>query len=320
MFAVTVNGKQKAIGYFATQIDALIFQTDYNKSHGLHRLSSITFAEMYHRWLPKHVAYFQVSDSTVNGYKSSYKHCSSLYDMAVKDIKYSDLQAVIDNMHGLSYSSKKKVRNLLSLLFSYARKMEYTHRDFSGLVHIGKNRPVNPHHPISRRKVNQLWSMVDTVKDVDLILILLYTGMRNGELRSLLASDINRKQKYISIRHSKTAAGIRGIPIHSKILPLIEKRLEFCRSKGDYFIHDACTHKPYSYSRLARAFHKIMNQINGTKHMLHDTRHTLATWLDNADVNDNARKMILGHARGDVTNGVYTHKNLRQLRKAIEKI
>lgn len=50
----------------------------------------------------------------------------------------------------------------------------------------------------------------------------------------------------------------------------------------------------------------------------HDTRHTCATLLDGAEVNDNARKMILGHARGDVTNGVYTHKTLRQLRKAIE--
>lgn len=62
-----------------------------------------------------------------------------------------------------------------------------------------------------------------------------------------------------------------------------------------------------------------MKAINGQKHKLHDTRHTCATWLDNAEVNDNARKMIPGHARHDVTNGVYTHKNLRQLRKAIEK-
>lgn len=45
-----------------------------------------------------------------------------------------------------------------------------------------------------------------------------------------------------------------------------------------------------------------------------------ATLLDAVDINDNARKMILGHARHDVTNGVYTHKTLRQLRKAIEKI
>ena len=77
---------------------------------------------------------------------------------------------------------------------------------------------------------------------------------------------------------------------------------------------------PYSYSRLSRLFKRVMGLIHGEKYKPHDTRHTCATLLDAVEVNDNARKMILGHARHDVTNGVYTHKNLRQLRKAIEKI
>lgn len=315
VFMVSVNGKQKAMGYFATKLEALAFQVDYNKSHGLHRLSEITFAELYTRWKPKHIAYTDVSKSTINGYECAFKHCASLYDLPVADIKYSHLQAVIDGMGNLSYASKKKVRNLLSLLFAYAREMEYTSRDFTGLIKIGKNRPINPHQAIRKRKVNQLWKMLD-FPGVDIILILIYTGMRNGELRNLLKSDINKKQKYINIRKSKTAAGIRIIPIHSRIWPLIEKRLTL---PGAYFIstNDGL---PYSYTKLARTFRRVMRQIHGEKHKLHDTRHTCATWLDNADVNDNARKMILGHARHDVTNGVYTHKNLRQLRKAIEKI
>ena len=268
---------------------------------------------MYLRWKPKHVEYFRVTESTVKGYESAYKHCTSLYDRAVEDIRYKDLQAVIECMTGLSYASKKKVRNLLSLLFAYARKMEYTSRDFSSLIHIGKNKPVNPHHAISRRKINQLWKLVDSTPDVDLVLILIYTGLRNGELRALLKSDINRKQKYLRVTKSKTAAGIRTVPIHHLIWPLIEKRLE---SEGPYLIN---VHgKPMDYSRFARTFKRVMKLVHGEKHKPHDTRHTCATLLDGAEVNDNARKMILGHARGDVTNGVYTHKTLRQLRKAIE--
>ena len=44
---------------------------------------------------------------------------------------------------------------------------------------------------------------------------------------------------------------------------------------------------------------------------------TVATLLDNAGANENAKRRILGHATGDVTDRVYTHKGLRQLRKAI---
>lgn len=118
VFMISANCKQKAMSYFATKLEALAFQVDWNKSHDRHRLSKITFSELYLRWKPKHVEYFRVTESTVKGYESAYKHCSSLYDSPVEDIRYKDLQAVIDGMTCLSYASKKKVRNLLSLLFS----------------------------------------------------------------------------------------------------------------------------------------------------------------------------------------------------------
>ena len=272
VFVVTESGKQRAKGYFPTKLEALAFQVDWNKTHDRRRLSKITFAGLYMKWKPKHVEYFRVSESTVKGYESAYKHCSSLYDMAVEDIRYKDLQAVIDGMTGLSYA-------------------------------------------ISKRKINQLWKLADIVPDVDLVLILIYTGLRNGELRNLLKSDINRKQKYLKVTKSKTAAGVRLVPIHHLIWPLIEKRLA---SVGPYLVN--VDGKPYDYSRFARTFRRIMKLVHGEKHKPHDTRHTCATLLDGAEVNDNARKMILGHARADVTNGVYTHKTLRQLRKAIESL
>lgn len=312
-FVVTDRGKQIVKGYFPTKMDALACQVEYWNTHGRTRLSEITLEELYAEWLPAHRPY--VSESTVRSYQSAYGHLYPLYGMPIKEIKYKHMQASMDAMGGLSYASKKKVRNLLSLLWAYARKMDYTSNDYTGLLRIGKNRPVNPHHTISRRKVNTLWKMVDA-PGIDIILILIYTGMRNGELRALLKSDVNRRQKYIRIRQSKTAAGVRIIPIHSRIWPLIEKRLHF---SGGHLFCDA-NGKPYTYSRLARLFVRIMKLVHGEKHKLHDTRHTCATWLDDAEVNDNAKKMILGHARNDVTNGVYTHKTLRQLRKAIEKI
>ena len=312
-FVVTDRGKQIVKGYFPTKMDALAYQVEYWNTHGRTRLSKITLEELYAEWLPAHRPY--VAESTVRSYQSAYGHLHPLYGMPIKEIKYKHMQAALDAMGGLSYASKKKVRNLLSLLWAYARKMDYTSNDYTGLLRIGKNRPVNPHHAISRRKVNALWRMVD-VPGVDIILILIYTGMRNGELRALLKSDVNRRQKYIRIRKSKTAAGVHIIPIHSRIWPSVEVRLS---CNGFHLIADD-SGMPYTYSRLARLFIRIMKLVHGEKHKLHDTRHTCATWLDDAEVNDNAKKMILGHARNDVTNGVYTHKTLRQLRKTIEKI
>ena len=58
VFVISVEGKQKSVQYFTTQVEAEIFQADYNKLH-FHRslpAHQITLAELYHRWLPAHTA------------------------------------------------------------------------------------------------------------------------------------------------------------------------------------------------------------------------------------------------------------------------
>ena len=54
------------------------------------------------------------------------------------------------------------------------------------------------------------------------------------------------------------------------------------------------------------------------KHTPHECRHTTATNFNNKGANQVAVKRILGHADKDVTTGVYTHKDIRQLKKAVD--
>lgn len=214
---------------------------------------------------------------------------------------------------GYLYSSCKKVRSLISLLEKYASKIELTNKSYAPLLSIGKNKAIRPHKPFSRQKINRLWQHVGEPR-VDTVLILLYTGMRVGEMLTLQKSDVNIRQHYIRITNSKTAAGIRVIPIHSRIMPLVVCRMD---SPGTALITDA-SGRPYDYSRYCIAWRAVMQLINATGHTTHDCRHTVATLLDNAGANETAKRRILGHAGGDVTERVYTHKNIRQLRKCIE--
>lgn len=317
VFVISENGKQKPVEYFANQIDAEIFQADYNKTHNHHSLPrhQITLVELYHRWLPAHTADTVPSRSTLCSYKNSFKHLSSLHQEPFASLKYMDYQRIMDDMRksGLSYSSLKKVRSLISLLSQYASKIELTNKNYAPLLSIGKNKQVRPHKPFSRQKINRLWKNIDAA-NVDTVLILLYTGMRVGEMLALQKSDVNMRQHYIRITKSKTAAGIRVIPIHSRIMPLVVCRMD---SPGTALITDA-SGRPYDYSRYCIAWRAVMLIINAAVHTTHDCRHTVATLLDNAGANETAKQRILGHAGGDVTERVYTHKNIRQLRKCIE--
>ena len=317
VFVVSVDGKQKPIEYFTTQIEAEIYQAEYNKKqqkilHG----HQIIFKELFYRWLPSHIDKYQPAKSTISNYKISFKYCLSLHEMPLKKIKYYHLQDIIDNLkkRGLSYSSCKKVRSLLSLMFKYGIMMEYCDKNYATLLNLGKNKQKRPHKPFTRQKINKLWSNLN-IEGVDTVLILIYTGMRIGELLELAKDNVYMRQKYIKITKSKTKSGLRIIPIHEKIFPLIIKRMNM---PGKYLI---CQYneKPYNYSTYCTLWDKIMLALN-TKYTPHDCRHTCATLMDNAEVNYNAKRKILGHACSDVTNGVYTHKDIRQLRKAINKI
>ena len=315
VFVVTKNGKQRPVEYFETQIEAEIYQADYNKIHKQHSLPGhkVTFSEAFFRWLPAHVADKEPAPTTISNYRNAYQHCLPIHDTPITDLKFADYQQILDIMkkNRLSYASMKKVRSLISLISKFAIEYELVNKNYASLLKIGKNKPVRSHKPFTRQQINRLWQC--DVSGTDAVLILLYTGMRVGELLALEKRNINLRQRFIKITRSKTASGIRIIPIHNRILPLIES---LTQTPGDYLLSDP-SGKPYNYSRFCTLWYNLMSVIR-TKHTTHDCRHTVATLLDNAGANENAKRRILGHASGDVTDRVYTHKNLRQLRKAIQ--
>ena len=284
------------VGYYATYDEAVDALQQIRQSP--------TLTNVYEMWLPSHAK--NVSTNTLNNYGSAFAHLVSIHNIAMSNITYLQLQTIIDHMlsTGLSYSSCKKVRTLISQLFDYAIVNSWCSTNYAKFLSLGHNKPVRPHKPFTTQAINRLWRLPSPIHDIPLIL--LYTGMRASELINLKARDVNRKQRTIKITSAKTKSGIRTIPIHDRIWAIIERRLD-----AVYVIQECRT-----YSSLSREFDKAMKSINA-KHTTHDCRHTFATRLDNAGANYNAKRLLLGHSSGNVTDGVYTHKSLSQLRKAI---
>lgn len=265
----------------------------------------ITLRQLFNEWLPIHSQ--SISDSAVNSYFIAFKHISNIADMPITDIHFQHLQNVINSMHvkGLSYSSCKKVRTLLNKLFNYAVIKDYPITNYAQHLNLGPNIPTIKRRVFTRQQINKLWD-IDTSYS-HMILILLYTGLRIGELLNLRKQDIYRRSSYLIVRHAKTKAGEgRIIPIHHRIMPIIEQI--YC-CVDDYLF-------TISYTTFHKHFKNIMKQLN-CKHTIHDTRHTFASLLD-AVAAPNALRSLLGHKQGDITTRVYTHKTIRELRKAIE--
>ena len=62
-----------------------------------------------------------------------------------------------------------------------------------------------------------------------------------------------------------------------------------------------------------------MERLN-MDHIPHEVRHTFITRAKEADLNEYCLKLIIGRNANDVTERVYTHRTIENLRTEIEKI
>lgn len=299
----TIDGRQRPLGYFANREEAFAFLVSVNR---MTPGKEITFSALYHAWSRRH--FEAIGASSRSAYEISYKHLSPLHSLPFARLTYQQIQSALDSIEAGGYCTKKKCRVLLSQLFQYAMKNGIVETDLIRFLELPKHVPVYIKRPFNARQIGKLWKSVDTVKGVKDVLILIYTGMRAGEYISLAAGDVNLRQQYINVKKSKTLAGIRKIPIHKKILLILAER----KAGGKICPCD-------NYESFRRLFDHAIKELN-MHHTPHECRHTLATMLDRAGANETAVKMILGHARTGVTKGVYTHKTLADLRKAINKV
>ena len=297
----TIEGRQRALGYFESYQAAFEFLVHVNHCTPSRQ---VTFAAVYAAWSQRHFP--DVSVSSRQAYSISYRHLSPLHAMPFSSIAYPDLQSAVDTVPA-GYCTRKKCRVLLSQMYKYAIKNGIVSHDLSPFVELPKHVTVYKKKPFTARQIGKLWRSLDVPGVAD-ALILIYTGMRVGEYIALRSADINVRQRYIDIKQSKTAAGVRKIPIHHRILRMLTER----KASG---IICPCQ----NYDSFRRLWDKAMEKV-GMKHTPHECRHTLATLLDRAEVNETTIRMILGHARPGITKGVYTHKTLADLRKAIDRV
>ena len=297
---------RKPLGYYHTKKEALEALAAYNADPYDLTAEKLTFAQVYERWSE---FYFpKITASAQGTHRAAYKHCSPLYNLPMSEIRLFHLQSLIDTC-SLTYPSRQRVKNLCQMLFAYAIRYEVVKENPVQYVDLGtKEEKEAIHKPFTPEELDTLWNHLD-IPWVDTILILCYTGMRFGELLKMRTEDVHLEERYM-IGGSKTAAGKnRIIPIHHRILPLIER----------YYSSDSETLLPkMDETTYNRRFKKAIASVGLPPHLTHDCRHTFASRMDAAGANIRATKAIMGHTGGDVTDKVYIHKALDELLKSIE--
>lgn len=303
------------IGYYEDRKIALLALAKFNENPFMIDNDKITFEEVFELWKAK--KFKDATTSTVNGYNAAYKNSPSLHSMKFKDIKTMHLDDAISKCT-LGHGSLRKMKILYQQLYAYAMANDIATKDYSDYVKLGEDTSNPDRQPFSKDEIDLLFKNEPNLPYIDTILILIYSGIRPSELLNLKKEDVNLEEGYFIVVESKTEAGQnRLVPINKKILPYFKCRVE---SDNEYLIMHPKKNKPVGYDYYyVGIFKPIMEQLN-MKHRPHDCRHTFGTLLNNADANSTSIKNLIGHNSFITTEKTYTHKDIEELRKAIDLI
>lgn len=299
--------KYKYIGYFEKRKDALECLANYNMDPHELQKNTITFAELYEEWSAR--KFEKIEASTQDTYKLVFKKSEALHKIPFKDIKTDQMQKVIDANKDLTMI--KSFKYLYNQLFKYAIKYDID-KNYSQYLELPATKESEPKIPFTKEEIELFWRNIH-IEYVDVLLILLYTGLRITELLELKNENIHLKERYLFVEKSKTKAGIRNVPIHKKIAPLIEARIN---DNNKYFIPNRKGGAMAADSFRKSQFHRLRKKLN-FKHTIHETRHTFISQCNRLDLNEVSVQRIIGHANVNITQH-YTNKTMDDLIKVID--
>lgn len=267
-----------------------------------------TFAEVYEEFYDykyERDKSRQYSTSSRNSTRAAFKNCAAIHDKIFDDLRHKDLQAVIDNCPR-KHATLETILSLLHQMYQYAIAYEIVDKDCSTALRI--NAPEDEKHgiPFSDEELKILWQHADD-PTVEMILIMCYSGFRIKAYKTL---KVNLTEKYFQGGVKTAASKDRIVPIHSGIYGLVYKRMK----------RDKKILKP-GLKDFRENMYAILQEIGIHRHTPHDCRHTFSRLCEKFHVRENDRKRMLGHSfGGDVTNKVYGHREIEDLREEIEKI
>lgn len=161
---------------------------------------------------------------------------------------------------------------------------------------------------------NNFWGL----RDLLVIDLFYFTGLRVAELANLLVSDVSLESNTLKILGK--GAKERIVPIHPELMPILS---EYIKQKEGLFASNQTSHLIVSnkggaaYPKLLyRIVNKYLSVVTSLeKKSPHVLRHTFATHLLNQGADINAIKELLGHANLSATQ-VYTHTSVEKLKSA----
>lgn len=190
-------------------------------------------------------------------------------------------------------------------------------------------------------------------KNRPMIIFMLETGIRCGELTGLTWNDIDFTNKILNVNHQfvyrkvngkfklyasnpKTSSGVRKIPLTAIAIAALQEQRKMQFSKGHRseieidgysdFVFTTRNNKPIIQNTVNSMLRFLSAKINKTNpdinfpHITpHTLRHTACTRMAEAGMNVKVIQKIMGHRNISITMNIYNHATQELISEEMEK-
>lgn len=266
-----------------------------------YNLEKQTLKTVFEGWFEK----AELKEGTAYNHQNSFKKLEPLHNKEINKITLKELEDVLANYKP---TVQNTIRKTLRNCYKYALKHDYVTKDITQHLEVGKHTNVKDINIFTPEEINELWNNVGTTYFDDIPLFLLYTGLRISELLNIKIEEVDLENKVFHITDSKTKNGIRVLPIHHKIMPLVEKRY----NKDNTYLIVNRFNKKVDYTNFIR-YHWKLN------HTRHEARHTFVSYITKCVDDRITIKLLVGHSKKDITDH-YSHRTIEEISEAINRL
>jgi len=221
----------------------------------------------------------------------------------LEEITRNDIEAFIEHEQdrGMTLSTVRTKLHCVNAFLGFAMEAGVVSTDVLAR-RIRLRKPETLPRAMDPDDVKQLLSVIDNPKDRAMIMVLLRTGMRIGELLNTKMPDLHLRDRRIDIYEGEKNRLGRVVYLSDDAMRALKAWLKM-RDHQKVFLFYATGMNSMSYSTAYLIFERCLTKAGLTHkgYSLHALRHTFASELLNAGMRIECLQPLMGHSSLDVT-------------------
>lgn len=255
----------------------------------------------------------ELSASKRTAYNIAWKKIKSVVAFRTIDsLTVPELQTLVDEC-APSYYTRRDIKLLLSHLYKIAIRDDYIDKNRAEFIKLPKLETTE-RDTFSRADIETLWRdyTAEPSKVVACILVMLYTGIRAGELLTIKVENIHLKEQYMTGGIKTNKGKKRKIIIPDKLIPVVSFLIDQ-NKKGllAYYNKDNDFYNDWNTKKASLNLRETLTP--------YCCRHTYITNLTALKVSPAMLQELAGHEDYDTTLD-YTHLSIADRLKEVNRL